>query len=352
MTHKYDLTFLNCIDSIYNLFDSSLFNPSSTKSFELKNNLRKHLLEANLLGLEKEVSKENYLYELFGFAAKESHKFNKVSKIKNYQSGIFLSEIEYQNFKDKAKSLIDNSGIIDPEEFFDLINLYHKKFRLKLLIQNEMYFKFILGGVEVYNLPEINFVDNRDIFFQMLVILFCDYGTIFIEEILDYHFSKVDNKKDFIKYLKKYIKIIPEKLKNEAILSEIDEWIKSNQNSDDVTLDPKSIWSPFENNFDNINPTEIYKHFKAGLVEKKYLTEQQLNMYLKAAFELKTIPETLFKIKDAPNKAAIEAVFYLYYKNVAGKIHGRQNQYAALLGDYFEGFKTATVSSNFSKSVY
>jgi len=108
----------------------------------------------------------------------------------------------------------------------------------------------------------------------------------------------------------------------------------------------------FTNNFDNINPTEIYKHFKAGLVEKGYLTEQELNKYLKAAFELKTIPETLFKIKDAPKKAAIEAVFYKYYKNVAGKIHGKQNQYAALLGDYFEGYKTTTVSSNFSKSVY
>jgi hypothetical protein len=108
----------------------------------------------------------------------------------------------------------------------------------------------------------------------------------------------------------------------------------------------------FTNNFDNINPIEIYKHFKAGLVEKGYLTEQELNKYLKAAFELKTIPETLFKIKDAPKKATIEAVFYKYYKNVAGKIHGKQNQYAALLGDYFEGYKTTTISSNFSKSVY
>lgn len=108
----------------------------------------------------------------------------------------------------------------------------------------------------------------------------------------------------------------------------------------------------FINNFDKINPTEIHKHFKAGFVEKGYLTEQELNEFLKAAFELKTIPETLFKIKDAPNKATIEAVFYKYYKNVAGKIHGKQNQYAALLGDYFEGYKTTTVSSNFSKSVY
>jgi hypothetical protein len=108
----------------------------------------------------------------------------------------------------------------------------------------------------------------------------------------------------------------------------------------------------FTNDFDKVTPIEIYNHFKVGLVEKGYLTELELNEYLKAAFELKTIPETLFKIKDAPNKAAIEAVFYTYYKNVAGKIHGKQKLYAALLGDYFEGYKTTTVSSNFSKSVY
>jgi hypothetical protein len=53
----------------------------------------------------------------------------------------------------------------------------------------------------------------------------------------------------------------------------------------------------FTNNFDNINTTEIYKHFKAGLVDKNYLTEHELNEYLIAAFELKTKPETLFKIK-------------------------------------------------------
>jgi hypothetical protein len=109
--------------------------------------------------------------------------------------------------------------------------------------------------------------------------------------------------------------------------------------------------STFKNNFDNISTIEIYKHFKAGLVEKGYLTEYELNKYLKAAFELLTVPEILFKLKDAPRKS-IDAVFYNYYRNVAGKVHGKQIKYAALLGNYFEGYKTQTVSSNFSKSVY
>lgn len=32
-----------------------------------------------------------------------------------------------------------------------------------------------------------------------------------------------------------------------------------------------------QNNFDKVNINDVYKYFKAGLVEKKYLTEQKLN---------------------------------------------------------------------------
>lgn len=102
----------------------------------------------------------------------------------------------------------------------------------------------------------------------------------------------------------------------------------------------------FKNNFDNITTVEIYKHFKAGLVEKGYLTEQELNEYLKAAFELKAKPETLFKLKHTPTKQKIYTVFYVYYKDISQKKHKTQKKYAALLGDYFEGYKTETIQTN------
>ena len=105
----------------------------------------------------------------------------------------------------------------------------------------------------------------------------------------------------------------------------------------------------FTNNFDNIKPTEIYNHFKAGLVEKGYLTEQELNEYLKAAFELKTKPEILFKLKYTPKKQKIYTVFYVYYKDIAQKKHQRQKEYAALLGDYFEGYKTEIIKTNWAR---
>ncbi len=105
----------------------------------------------------------------------------------------------------------------------------------------------------------------------------------------------------------------------------------------------------FTNNFDNIKPNDIYKHFKAGLVETGYLTEQELNEYLKAAFELKTKPETLFKLKHTPTKQKIYTVFYVYYKDISQKKHERQKEYAALLGDFFEGYKTKIIQTNWAR---
>ena len=105
----------------------------------------------------------------------------------------------------------------------------------------------------------------------------------------------------------------------------------------------------FTNNFDNIKPTEIYEYFKAGLVDKGYLTTEELNKYLKAAFELKTTPETLFKLKHTPTKQKIYTVFYIYYKDIAQKKHERQKEYAALLGDFFEGYKTEIIQTNWAR---
>lgn len=105
----------------------------------------------------------------------------------------------------------------------------------------------------------------------------------------------------------------------------------------------------FTNNFDNIKPTEIYKYFKACLVEKGYLTEQELNEYLKAAFELQTKPEILFKLKYTPTKQKIYSVFYIYYKDISQKKHERQKEYAALLGDFFEGYKTEIIQTNWAR---
>jgi hypothetical protein len=354
MPNKYDLTILNCSHSIYNLFEAEI-DILKPNSYKLKQRLREYV-NGNLYPTKKiEITSFSYF-----------------SKLQNYYQ-LKLNGVDFENLNLKSKfsyaeiekieELILNSGLgadnITLEEIFkQLFDHYFLAFITVIIkneIENPIYDKNIILLLEfqkkINSINEIAFIENTELYFTFLILLMADYGVLYIEDILNHHLNKTTNKNDFVKSLTKHIILIPEPLQDDKILNQINLWIKSNQDSDG-TVKPKSQLLTFENNFDNINPTDIYKHFKAGLVEKKYLTEQQLNMYLKAAFELKTIPETLFKIKDAPNKATIEAVFYTYYKNVAGKIHGRQNQYAALLGDYFEGYKTTTVSTNFSKSVY
>ena len=105
----------------------------------------------------------------------------------------------------------------------------------------------------------------------------------------------------------------------------------------------------FQNNFDDNSPTEIYNHFKSGLVDKGYLTEQELNDYLRLAFELKEKPMVLFKLKHTPTKQKIYTIFYEYYKVISQKKHNRQKEYVALLGDYFKGYTNSVISSNWAK---
>jgi RNA binding exosome subunit len=105
----------------------------------------------------------------------------------------------------------------------------------------------------------------------------------------------------------------------------------------------------FLNNFDNIQPIEVYKFFKSNLVEKGYLGDQELNKYLKTAFELQAIPEPLFKLKQTPRKQTIYTIFYTYYKDIAGKKHDQQTRYVELLGNYFEGYNSDIIKTNWAR---
>lgn len=105
----------------------------------------------------------------------------------------------------------------------------------------------------------------------------------------------------------------------------------------------------FINNFDNVNSEKVYLHFYAGLVESKMLSIDELKSYLKSAFESIQQPKKLFCLKNIQTKNKVIKVFYNYYKNIAGKPHGKQKDYSGLLGNYFQGFNTKNVSTNFSK---
>ena len=104
----------------------------------------------------------------------------------------------------------------------------------------------------------------------------------------------------------------------------------------------------FINNFDEVPPDDVLKHFTNGLVKKKYLTEEELDEYLKTAFELQTTPETIFKLKNIKTKRKIYTVFYKYFE-LSGAIQNTQTRYVELLSNYFIGFNTKTIKSNWSR---
>jgi hypothetical protein len=108
--------------------------------------------------------------------------------------------------------------------------------------------------------------------------------------------------------------------------------------------------SKIQNNFDSCKIDDIYDYFKSKLVDKKYLNQKDLEQYLINAFTKKDPSLCKFMFSKNPTKTKMYDVFYSYYNNLAGHPHGKQREYAALLGEYFEGYKTSVVSSNFGRN--
>jgi hypothetical protein len=103
----------------------------------------------------------------------------------------------------------------------------------------------------------------------------------------------------------------------------------------------------FENNFDKVEPNKVYNYFFKKLVEKKYLSNEDLEKYLVLAFQDKKLPKEKFTFSNLQIEK-IRTIFYTYFKDIAINTHGRNKEYAELLGEYFNGFTTQKVRNNFA----
>lgn len=103
------------------------------------------------------------------------------------------------------------------------------------------------------------------------------------------------------------------------------------------------------NKFNDVEISKVIEYFTKELVIKNYLTQSELNEYIMYAFEKCEKPTQSFQFSNSPTKAKIIKVFYKFFKDISGSPHRNQKKYAALLGEYFLGYKTANVSTNFSK---
>ena len=105
----------------------------------------------------------------------------------------------------------------------------------------------------------------------------------------------------------------------------------------------------YTNEFDRVEIDKVITYFKSVLFDPGYLAQDEFKDYIKMAFQDQKIPRIRFKLNTSPKKASITSKFYRYFKNVAIKPHSKARQYAMLLGEYFEGYKTDNVLSNFSR---
>lgn len=103
----------------------------------------------------------------------------------------------------------------------------------------------------------------------------------------------------------------------------------------------------FENKFDKVKEDDVIQYFVDKLVDKKLMTRENLESYLKQAFELKTLPEKKISFTNNSTKDKIRKIFYNYYV-IAGTPYGRQTQYLQLLTNYFTGFEKMS-PKNFSR---
>ena len=219
-------------------------------------------------------------------------------------------------------------------KFFKHFKIINRQFRFKL----EEYLKLLAD----YDLKYYNYLLSKNSTLNNLKYLneSQDYIDTFVIRL-----NNINNDirksnlpiSTFIKKKNKYFK------NKHFIESEL----KKPHNKDGTDGPTDKIPFNFQNNFDDVNSNKIYNYFKDSLVEKKYLSKETLKEFIILAFQEKTKPTQKYSFSK-PKIGKIRTIFYTYYKDVASKPHGKKQEYAELLGNYFKGFTTEKVMNNFA----
>lgn len=105
----------------------------------------------------------------------------------------------------------------------------------------------------------------------------------------------------------------------------------------------------FTNNFDKVNKDKVYNYFYSELVEKNYLSKDNLQSFIKFAFDKQVKPKPKFCFERKYLIKNIRNIFYRYFDEINTEKYGVQNEYIKLLTDNFEGFEFEKIKKNFNK---
>lgn len=207
MPHKYDLTITNCDITIDNIYDWNTNEDTNSRD------LKRRIIVALLGGTFPDAA------PLYSTAfLNPLHEFQKNRLIESGQELQLYNKqylIDLGLFSDEELATVDN----EPNNTNK--NVLLKKFKRSYLLD-----KVIVQFEDDY---EFTFDKHERLYFKFLILMLCDYGVLYIEDILNHHIKKVTNRDSFITKLKKHLLIIPEILKDKDILNEIDAWIEQSQ---------------------------------------------------------------------------------------------------------------------------
>jgi hypothetical protein len=277
--------------------------------------------------------------------------------LKEYEENTELRFIENQLFFCNQEIKIQNSCIyslkqLDHETFYYVRNRVSERHIVYLEVLD---FDEDETNSHIIQAPNENFInDNEGLKAPTIVGISNEYDD---EDILDMHATA----ENFIKFISNRITslcLINEFLEQrkqelEKELNTVSQPVFSSETIPPVmqtaenTLFKASF--EFKNNFDNVHKNDVYEYFEKELLDKKYLTKEKLEEYLVFAFQNKKAPEVKFTFDKIKTQRAIIRVFYNYYLTKAQKPYGEKTAYVELLTNYFNGFDTIKIESNFSK---
>jgi len=313
------------------------YNSSFTQFEKIKLELE-DLENLTINNTDYKILKERYK----DFLNNELPKQNQTFKLTDFEKDQIFAEMVFEKglyyYSDTHKSKIQQAyknlenDFEAKEDFVCLVNrLLHSNglhfySRLRTITNETEFIKYIQSQYNLYN----EYTPNNSL-----------KWLNFTKKCIMYGFGilSIDNDNLKASFMNWY---------NETLKTITPEAPQQNQPQQPETNNP-DVNFEFENNFDRVKNTAVYDFFKTKLVDKKYLTVNNLHSYLKVAFENQQLPQTKFSFDKKYLIKDIRKIFYNYFTEINTEKYSTQDRYIKLLTDYFEGFNFEKIKNNFNK---
>jgi hypothetical protein len=280
--------------------------------------------------------KDNYKTSLHSFLIE----YEENTEIRFIESQLYICNVEIKT----QKSIINSLEKHCKETFYYIKNRINERHFVYAKTQKD---PFENETSTIKNEPEDQKINDFEELKAPTVIEFTNDDDDDDDDVLDTYATS----ENFIKFISNRITslyLINDFLEQRKKEVEAEPQTKAvPENEQNNTID--NVEFSFVNEFDSIDEIVVFNYFKKELVDKKYLSLENLEIYLKLSFEKKELPKTKFILQKSKTLKVIRVIFYNYFKNIAYKPNGKQSEYIKLLTDYFQGFEFEKVKNNFNK---